>query len=365
MKYVIPSFDPTAKINGSVNLVAPDGYGTLIIANESSVSLIVTINQDQQRVSPWEKQKIVLTEASYQLQWRQEFILTNSAASPVALVLIDQYSSDVIVPDTYPVALVRAANVGGTVNTVGTTTLANDGGADGIVVMEATPLSQASSAFSFDNSGNYTLRSKVASVWSVIFGIVSNGANVFHGTSDNVPATGVTAGALPVGVTIPGSQVSSIVASATTATSANALNNALVGGDNAANHYAVLRTNQNASAARDLLVEGWDGTTARVHLQCGQSAGGIAPLAQIDNSGNFSSTSYNGNGGGVLKGISAFTGAASGSYTHGLAVTPLSVQALQKVAGSTNTYGSDTYGTATVHINVNASPQAFTAIAMA
>lgn len=197
-KQLITSFDPTATASGMFKVGMPQNqmingvYGYLLMANESSVSLIITINSDNFRVHPWQLEKIVLTEPTQMVTWAMEFILTNNASTPVSLVLVDGFTPDEIVGDAYPIPLVRNTNVGGTVTTAITNTLINDGSVANTVIMESTPLGQPTSAFSFDNSGNVVLRTLSSSVWSIILQIISGGAGpdtaLFHGFADFLAA---------------------------------------------------------------------------------------------------------------------------------------------------------------------------------
>lgn len=213
-KQLITSFDPTATTSGQFLTQLPMNqqingiYGYLLLANESSVSLILTVNSDRFRVHPWQLEKIVLTEPTQFVAWQQEVILSNAATSPISLVLVDGYTPDEIVANTYPIPLVRNTNVGGIVATSTTNTLVNDGSAPNTQIIETTPSDQATSAFKLDNEGNLTIRTVDSGVWSVILSIVEGSGGgaatkLFHGTADNVPASGVTAGALPAGVTSP------------------------------------------------------------------------------------------------------------------------------------------------------------------
>src|SRR5262249_42623397 len=64
--------------------------------------------------------------------------------------------------------------------------------------------------------------------------------------------------------------------------------------------------------------------------------------------------------GNFYDGSAQFGGTGSGTFTHGLSVAPTFIGVTQKVASSTTTVGSDTYGSTTIHVNINGS-FAFTA----
>lgn len=183
MRQIIPSFDPTAFPNGNEfknplpqNQILNGSYGFLLWANESSVSLIVTVNADRFRIHPWELAKITFDEPTDVINWVPEVVLTNNASAPISLCLIDAYTSDEKVTDAFPIPLVRNTNVGGTVSTAMTATLINDGSPAGTVIIETTPAGQITSAFSLDNSGNVVFRTLSVNVWTDIFKIVAGTA---------------------------------------------------------------------------------------------------------------------------------------------------------------------------------------------
>ena len=332
--------------------------------------------------------------------------ISSATSSPSSEALITCYTIGDVVVGHYPASLTRQTNIGnGVINTASTATLVNDGAAANTQIIESTPAGQSSSAFAFDNMGNITLRTLDNNVWAVVLSIVQNASGaatkLFHGTTDNVPATGVTsgalgagvtvapnairAGAINVGATVTGAQVTTAVANATNATSAASVPatgvtaGALASGVTSPNYVAkagdtmtstlTITTPEAGGSAQMIAFAASDAAT---NWSINQETSSQA-LKIIDNtSGNVGLRLYasgalgmNGMGTNGIYGIYHFSGAATGTYTHGLSTTPAACSALQNVAGSTDTYGSDTFGSATIHINVNASPQAFTAIVVA
>lgn len=132
------------------------------------------------------------------------------------------------------------------------------------------------------------------------------------------PPASLGSGALPSGITIPGGQVTSPVASAVTATGAGELI---------------------ASGAAQAAVQANYGGTAPAH-------GYLAfPF-----------------GGGTLTGHEAFSGTGAGTYTHGLNVPPDFVGVTSNESNSTQTVGVDSIGSSTVHLNM---PNAWPFVAVA
>lgn len=325
MKMIIPSFDPTATMSGTVRNPLPQNqqiggsYGYLLWANESSVSLIISVNNASFRVHPWELAKINMTEPTQLIGWAVEVVLTNSASAPISLCLIDAYTPDEVISAAFPIPLVRNTNVGGVVTTSIVTQLINDGNTAGTVVLETTPTGQATSAASIDNSGNVVVRALSSSVWTTLFEIISGGAGAAITRFNNT---------LILDKPNAGADVELLQLQASDASPAARWTVNMTVGNSA------LKLVDNTNGARALLLY----TNGQVGL-----------------------VSMGTNG---LSGVTTFSGAATGTYTHGMSATPAAISALQNVLNATNTYGSDNIGATTVHINVNASPQAFTAIAV-
>ena len=325
MKMMLPSFDPTATMSGTVRNPLPQNqqvngsYGYLLWANESSVSLIINVNNNNFRIHPWELAKIDFDEATQMIGWAVEVVLSNAASAPISLCLIDAYTPDEVISAAFPIPLVRNTNVGGVVTTSIVTQLINDGNAAGTVILETTPLGQATSAASLDNSGNVTIRALSNSVWTALFEIISGGAGVATTRFNNT---------LILDKPQAGSDV----------------------------ELLQLQASDASPAARWCIVA----TVGNEALKFIDQTNGARAMVLYTN-GQIGLTAMGNNG---LSGVTTFSGAATGTYTHGLTVAPAAVSALQNVASATNTYGSDTYGSTTVHINVNASPQAFVAIAV-
>ena len=195
MKVLVTKFDPTATTSGSFPIPLPQNralggiFGNILMANESSVSLIITVNESRFRCPPWMLIKIPLKEITQSISWAQEVILTNAASAPISLVLVDGWTPDEEIGTGYPIPLVRNTNVGGVVNTALVETLINDGNPPNTQVIETTPSDQATSAFVLDNEGNLTLRTLSTNVWSIILQIVQGttvaaATALFHGTAD-------------------------------------------------------------------------------------------------------------------------------------------------------------------------------------
>jgi hypothetical protein len=325
MRMTLPSFNPASAPQGTVTNPLPQNqqvngsYGYLLWANESSVSLVISVNNASFRIHPWELAKIDFTEPTQFVSWAQEVILSNSASAPISLCLIDAYTPDEVISAAFPIPLVRNTNVGGVVTTSIVTQLINDGNAAGTVVLETTPTGQPSSAASIDNSGNVTIRALSNSVWTALFEIISGGAGQaitrFNST-------------LVLDKPNAGSDVELLQLQASDASPAARWTINMTVGNSA------LKIVDNTNGSRALLLY----TNGQI---------GLVNMGSLG-----------------LSGVTTFSGAASGTYTHGMTATPAAISALQNVLNATNTYGCDNIGATTVHMNVNAAPQAFVAIAV-
>lgn len=245
--------------------------------------------------------------------------LSTAQNPPSAAVLICSYFPGDLITGTYPYPLNRQTNLGNGSLPTAVTSVVNDGSPAATQVLEATPVGQLTSAFSFDNSGNVVIRTLDNSVWKTVFQIAAGGA----GSTTQAFSTTLS------------------------------FNKALAGADA---ELIQLQPTDASPVARWTI----NYTTGNSALKIINNTNGSRALIMYNN-GQVGLIAMGNNG---LQGVTTFTGAATGTYTHGLTLAPNAVSVLQNVAAATNTYGSDTYGSTTVHINVNASPQAFTAIAV-
>lgn len=206
----ITTFDPStgsmAEQSKFFTNTLPSGVGFLLIWNDSPINLIFQFGSHQQTIVAGTFDVIELTESAAIIYWWQDFILANAGQSPVTRVTVDGASVDealVIHNKTYPIALPRVQNVGNQVSTTGTNSLINDGQVAGTQVIEATPQGSASSNMSLDNRGSGFLGSGNLLIGTTAL-TTQNGYTV---AATSVPATGVTTGALPAGVTLAATQV--------------------------------------------------------------------------------------------------------------------------------------------------------------
>lgn len=183
MKQLITSFDPTAApMSGSFVVPLPQNravgglFGNVFMANESSVSLIITVNESRFRCPPWMLIKIPLKEITSSIQWQEEVVLTNAASAPISLVLVDGWTPDEEVGTGYPIPLVRNTNVGGVVNASTVTTLINNGNAPNTLIVQTQPSDQSIPAYQLDNEGNLVLRTLSVNVWTDIMKVVAGTA---------------------------------------------------------------------------------------------------------------------------------------------------------------------------------------------
>ena len=299
MKMMLPSFDPTATMSGTVRNPLPQNqqvngsYGYLLWANESSVSLIINVNNNNFRIHPWELAKIDFDEATQMIGWAVEVVLSNAASAPISLCLIDAYTPDEVISAAFPIPLVRNTNVGGVVNASNVATLINNGSAPGTLILQTTPTGQATAAVQFDNSGNLAIRTLSNNVWTTIFQIVAG---------SNVAAAVVTA-------LFPGAdmQINSLKTVGTHS----------VGGV----QYAI-----EASGASYL-----DNGAIKT------SGSGLMTIHNLI----FSLT------GTTISGINFFAGTGSGTFNHGLGFTPQWIGITDNSAGGSQTEGVASIGSTT------------------
>lgn len=175
---IIAEFDPSAAASGTfpVNYLS-NGMGKIIVWNESNWTLDITFTNGNEDIAPaWTAQIFELTGPAGQITWAQDTQLT-SLAPPISKVWVVAYRDNENIPGVFPVALVRQANIGNVINTVGgvANSVQNDGNAVGTSVVEATVLGDGASAVSLTNAGHLTLGT-----------VTNNGLFHFVGSAGNV-----------------------------------------------------------------------------------------------------------------------------------------------------------------------------------
>lgn len=304
MRQIIPGFDPTAFPSGGTiknplpqNVQVNGSYGFWLWANESSVSIIVTVNADRYRVHPWEIAKIPFDDPTDAVTWSPEIMLTNANSAPISQCLIDAFTSDEIVTDAFPIPLVRTTNVGGVVNTALVSSLINDGNPSGIQIIETTPSGQSTSAFVLDNAGNLTLRTLSVNVWTVIMQLVAG--------------TAVAAAAMTLNLVNGNMQANAIN---TTGTKNNGTGN-----------YAFSSTGPISTDNKAFATDG---------------SGNIVTVGNIVGAGGISATSLGLAGNTNFTRRGNFSGTGSGTVATGAGGTPTWIGITDNQSGSTATVGA-------------------------
>ncbi len=171
MKFVLPSFDPSATTSGSVTLPLPTGMGSLIIRNDSGVNLIFTFNNDNVRVLAQTAERVVLCVPTFTITWKQETILSNSANVPISLVLIDAYTPEEPVPSTYPFSIPRVANVGNAVSTTSSNSVIVSGETPPNDLVKSSPTGYTHSTIDIRDDGTITVYGLDNNVEKLLFQI--------------------------------------------------------------------------------------------------------------------------------------------------------------------------------------------------
>ena len=113
---IVTSFDPRSAAQGVISNPLPGGVGTMVIYNDSPVSLIFQYAGQFRSVPASVVDVIDLEVPVFQLLWMSNGTLTNAAAAPISLVTINGYSGQPAARGKtrrYPYQLARILNVGG------------------------------------------------------------------------------------------------------------------------------------------------------------------------------------------------------------------------------------------------------------
>lgn len=219
----IEPFDPTAATSGDFDLPLPNG-GWLVMMNESTVGLLLKFGNGQTRlINPFTLRAMRVTSKQVDCQWLQDYIITGGQA-PTGLNITtgECYDPAEWEGGEFIIALPRLVNVGNQTSGGTVANLVNDGQVANTNIIEATASGAPGSNVLVTNDGKVIITVLSNNAQAIAFSITPGSIStpsvvVLHGTADkalSVPATGVTAGAFPAGVTIPGGQVSSAVANA-------------------------------------------------------------------------------------------------------------------------------------------------------
>lgn len=228
----IPIFDPTAALSGQFDLFLPNG-GWLVVTNESVIAILLQFGDGQQRlINPFTIRAMQVSVKQTVCQWTQDYSITGAQA-PTGLNITtgECYDPAEWTGGEFILALPRLVNIGNTTSGGTVSDLVNDGNAPGTQIIESTASGAPGSNVKVTNDGGMLVKVLDNGAYSTILSITPGTVSTpqvsfFNGGSsfaDQVPATGVLAGALPAGVTLPGSQVTGAVASATAAGSASSV----------------------------------------------------------------------------------------------------------------------------------------------
>lgn len=201
MSTVSSPFDPSKTPGGSsIPSLLGTGYGKVVFFNLSPFELRLHFDNGDERLAPawWARRFDVLDDPSDTIAWTIE-ATPSSSNPPLSQCWIEVYAPDEKIPEQYPAALVRQANVGNQVGVTSSQAVQNDGNPAGTIVVEGTPSGAATSELKMTNDGAAVLGGG---------NLVITNAGVFSAIpAGAIPLTGLASGALPSGVTITAAQV--------------------------------------------------------------------------------------------------------------------------------------------------------------
>lgn len=357
--------------------VSPETLSWMRLTNESPYLLLVPTRGGMEPLPAW-------TDAIYepptysQMQVTVIGLSTAQNAPSSSLVVTTYDAGDPAPVGTFPVALNRQTNLGNQSLPSAVTSLIVSGETPPNTIVEATPSGYASATLDMVDDGTIHFRAISNNVLTDMLTVTPGTATTYASARLNG-----TAEAADTANSVAGANVTGTVANATNATNATtaaAVNTGHVLLDNTP-QLVLDNTALNGETAGSLKITTVNGTTGLVELHIKNPTGAhtfidqqtgsvdIYPNGGIVCGGlivNSSATVQNiiglkNNGG--LSGMTFFSGAATGTYTHGLATTPAYVGPTSNANGS-QTMGADSYGSSTVHIT-SAAGQAFKAVAIA
>jgi hypothetical protein len=160
---IVATFDPSVLTTDAITIPQSAANGTLVVYNESNIALTFTFqNGDSDYVPAWVGQKFRIEGTNVNVTWQHQSILS-SIAPPLSQVIVVAYACGEPVPNGFPVALSRQANIGNIIQTFAAavvpfvTSLVNDGNAAGTQMIESTVAGQSTSSVNVTNDGIWIL----------------------------------------------------------------------------------------------------------------------------------------------------------------------------------------------------------------
>lgn len=156
MPQTLASFDPSATMSGHFTNPMPGGIGTIVIYNDSGITIDAMWNSESQVLPAGMIDAIKICDPAQIISWQQDYILSNVSSWPASIVKAVGYRTDEKLPyAAFPVPLQRTSNVGNSVPiTTSATSVVNDNNPIPTNVVEATPQGAGSSQLLLKNDGS-------------------------------------------------------------------------------------------------------------------------------------------------------------------------------------------------------------------
>jgi hypothetical protein len=388
MPQIIASFDPSAQTSGTFPLSnLSNGIGKILVKLEANWSIKLELpDRSVDVASAWTESLFNCTGPQGQVTWSQYMQLVSNSP-PQSMCTIIGYDNNEVVPGTYPLALVRQANLGNPIAVAtAATSVQNDGNIAGSSVLESTVTGQVSSNQTWTNDSQVNL--------SLIIG----GIFVQWLKTQNIDPL-VQLGAM--------SHLVQILGSLTVNQNLTVTGNSTIGGTLTAGTFAPssINTPGGVTVGGNLTVNGTSHQTGAIDIYAGlishagdiqayNGAGFNSTVGSINAGGDSNSLGtttftngtaiiggdheFNGhhaldvgqlkfNNGNLISGINCgkFTpGGVSGTINHGLVGTPDAVMISCAQNGSTATCSASNYTSTQFSYNVFTSGIAYAWLAM-
>jgi hypothetical protein len=115
---VVAQFDPSVLQTDTFTVPTSAVNGKMVIYNESNISLQLSFQSgDTAYVPAWMAMIYPSPPGNMNITWAVHTVL-NSSSPPLSLVIVEIWAQGEVVPGTFPLTLVRQANVGNSVGTI-------------------------------------------------------------------------------------------------------------------------------------------------------------------------------------------------------------------------------------------------------
>jgi len=165
---------------GTFNVGAANDGSKILFYNESPLNFDLDfLNGSSDTLHAWEANYWTLDADTKAIQWQIDPDSLNVTDPPISIVFMTLYGPTEKITGTYPMALIRQANVGNALNTIGgiASSVENESNPAGTMVVEAEQIGASVQTVYLGNDGNFYLKQYVGGVLTTLLLTIVGAAN--------------------------------------------------------------------------------------------------------------------------------------------------------------------------------------------